>query len=381
MPEASQARRARAAARRIHVRHAPPASRPSRLPRLEATRAEDSRTSPSSAARVGRPRTSSPRIALTAGLLALLVGFTTPVAHMIPSQGAYNQTGTFSYTSTLDRPEAAYPDGKVTTGQPVFLTAFKTLEVGFGYRFVSQLRHHVTGTIGLEAVLSSTTSSWNRTVRAREARAVPGRRRACHRHGRPARAPHPHPADRDRHRESRRRGYDWTLEPTVHVRGSGRRQADQQDLRADPAVHVLGRRPRAQRTGAGDGSGSQLRPADARRHERDRAPARARRQPARARAEHGLARQVHRRGQRAARPGPRARRARAARPVHEAPAQEARALVAREARRVPLRLRDRGRRLARVGGRLDGRADRAARLRRASRASRATSSGRSCTTR
>ena len=101
-------------------------------------------------------------IALTVGVLALVIGFSTPLAHMVPSQGAYNQTGTFSYSSTLDRPEAAYPDGKVTSGQPVFLTAFKTLDVGFGYRFVSQLRHHVSGTIGLEAVLSSTSSSWNR---------------------------------------------------------------------------------------------------------------------------------------------------------------------------------------------------------------------------
>jgi signal peptidase I len=101
-------------------------------------------------------------IAITVGLVALLIGFTTPLAHMIPSQGAYNQTGTFSYSSTLDKPEVAYPDGKVTTGQPVYLTAFKTLDVGFGYRFVSQLSHHVTGTIGLVAVLSSTTSSWNR---------------------------------------------------------------------------------------------------------------------------------------------------------------------------------------------------------------------------
>ena len=82
---------------------------------------------------------------------------------MIPAPGAYNQTGSFSYSSTLDRPDAAYPDGTVTTGQPVFLTDFKTLDVGFAYRFASQLRHHVTGTIGLQAILSSTSSSWTRT--------------------------------------------------------------------------------------------------------------------------------------------------------------------------------------------------------------------------
>jgi signal peptidase I len=114
-----------------------------------------------------RPRRSTENIcaavALVLGVLALVVGFTTPLAHTVPAAGAYNQIGTFSYRSTLDKPDTAYPDGVVSTGQPVFLTDFTTLDVGFGYRFATQLAHHVTGTIGLDAILSSTTSNWTRT--------------------------------------------------------------------------------------------------------------------------------------------------------------------------------------------------------------------------
>src|SRR5664279_6488922 len=100
-------------------------------------------------AHLHRPRKSTENIAaaitLVLGTLALAVGFTTPLAHMIPSAGAYNQIGTFSYRSTLDKPNAAYPDGVVTTGQPVFLAHFRTLGVRFGYHFATRLAHHVTG--------------------------------------------------------------------------------------------------------------------------------------------------------------------------------------------------------------------------------------------
>jgi signal peptidase I len=169
-----------------------------------------------------RPRRSPENIALavalTAGLLALLVGFTTPVAHTIPSVGAYNQTGTFSYSSTLDRPDSAYPDGVVTTGQPVFLTAFTTLDVAFAYRFASQLSHHVTGTIGLDARLSSTSSSWTRTYVLEAPVHFQGD--VAHVTG---------TVDLHKLRALTEQiaidtgvpstGYDWTLQPTVRVRG------------------------------------------------------------------------------------------------------------------------------------------------------------------
>jgi signal peptidase I len=112
-----------------------------------------------------RPRRTFENIAagigLTLGLLALLVGFTAPVAHMEPLTGAYDQTGSFTYSSTLAHPDAAYPDGIVRTGQPVFLTDFETLDVAFAYRFASTLSHRVTGTIGLKAVLSSESPRWS----------------------------------------------------------------------------------------------------------------------------------------------------------------------------------------------------------------------------
>jgi Ricin-type beta-trefoil lectin domain/PA14 domain len=147
------------------------------------------------------------------------VGFTTPDAHMIPSPGAYNQSGSFSYSSTIDKPDSAYPDGTVSTGQPVFLTAFTKLDVAFAYRFASQLRHRVTGTIGLEAVLSSTSSSWVRTYVLQKPASFQGD--VAHVTG---------TVDLHKLRALTEQlaidtgvpaaGYDWTLQPTVHVRGT-----------------------------------------------------------------------------------------------------------------------------------------------------------------
>jgi signal peptidase I len=120
-----------------------------------------------SLSRLRRPRRTLENIAagvgLTLGLIALLVGFITPVAHTEPQTGAYAQTGNFSYSSTLAHPDSAYPDGLVTTGQPVFLTDFETLKVSFGYLFASKLSHTVRGTAGLTAVLSSESPKWSRT--------------------------------------------------------------------------------------------------------------------------------------------------------------------------------------------------------------------------
>jgi signal peptidase I len=170
-----------------------------------------------------RPRRSAENIlasvAIVAGLLALLVGFSMPVAHMIPAPGAYNQSGSFSYSSAIDKPDSAYPDGTVATGQPVFLTAFTTLDVAFAYRFASQLRHRVTGSIGLQAVLSSTSSSWTRTYVLAKPAVFKGD--VAHVTG---------TVDLHQLRALTEQlaidtgvpaaGYDWTLEPTVKVRGT-----------------------------------------------------------------------------------------------------------------------------------------------------------------
>ncbi|MEO9174786.1 MAG: signal peptidase I [Gaiellales bacterium] len=175
-----------------------------------------------------RPRRTPENILIGAGLvlglLAIAVGFLSPLGRTVPVSGAYNQVGSFSYSSTLTRPNAAYPDGTVTTGQPVFLTAFKTLDVGFSYRFASTRRHAVAGTIGLEAVLSSTSSSWKRSyilhlpvafhgdtgsisgaIDLRKMRALTDQLAID--------------------TGATGAAYDWTLQPTVHVRGvvGGRR--------------------------------------------------------------------------------------------------------------------------------------------------------------
>ena len=103
-------------------------------------------------------------VALLAGMaLALAVGFTTPLKRTVQIPGAYRQSGTFAYSAPVIKPSAAYPSGSARTGQPLFVEDFKTVTIKYAYRFASQLPHGVRGTVGLAALLSSESSSWQHT--------------------------------------------------------------------------------------------------------------------------------------------------------------------------------------------------------------------------
>jgi signal peptidase I len=95
-----------------------------------------------------------------AGLLTV-VAFTKPSRAPAPFAVPYTQSGTFAYSATTT-PGAAYPDGRVTTGDPLFLRLVRSADVGFSYRFASSADHRVAGTIGLTATLASSTG-WMRT--------------------------------------------------------------------------------------------------------------------------------------------------------------------------------------------------------------------------
>jgi signal peptidase I len=117
------------------------------------------------AGKLHRPRKTPENIgAGVLGLLALMLivaGFTSPVKKTVQVSGAYRHGGTFSYTARVIRPVSTYPTGIVHAGEPLFLNSFRTLNVGFSYKFGSQLAHKVRGTIALTALISSDTN-WHR---------------------------------------------------------------------------------------------------------------------------------------------------------------------------------------------------------------------------
>lgn len=102
-------------------------------------------------------------IGLIAGAaLALVVGFTTPTTTAISVADAYHQSGAFTYSAPVLNPASKNAIGAATTGQPIFLNESKTVTVVFHYHFASHYAHSVRGTIGLNAELTSESSSWHR---------------------------------------------------------------------------------------------------------------------------------------------------------------------------------------------------------------------------
>ena len=129
-----------------------------------------------------RPRKSPENIAAAVlgalALLLLVVGFTHSTKRPAQLSGAYRNAGTFTYRAHVVRPVSTYPSGVAHAGEPLFLENFKTLQLGFTYRFASRLEHEVHGTIALKAVMSSDTN-WQRTFvlgKTTRLRAATGRR-------------------------------------------------------------------------------------------------------------------------------------------------------------------------------------------------------------
>jgi hypothetical protein len=101
----------------------------------------------------------------TALVLALALcglGFSQPTRHTVPLSSAYEQSGTFSYQGAVKKPTAVYPSGFVTTGEPIYPTLVNTVTMKFKYKFTSSLPHHITGTIGVRALVLSQSDTWQR---------------------------------------------------------------------------------------------------------------------------------------------------------------------------------------------------------------------------
>lgn len=92
-----------------------------------------------------------------------LVAWTRPSQREETVDAAYVQQGRFDYSAAV-KPSAVYADGRVDTGEPVFLRLVDRIRVRFAYELSSALPIGVAGTIRLDATVSDG-RGWNRTLR------------------------------------------------------------------------------------------------------------------------------------------------------------------------------------------------------------------------
>ena len=96
-------------------------------------------------------------------LVALaLVSFTRPLTGTETVEAAYSHQGRFGYEARVPR-NAAYPDGHVTTGEPVFLRLVDRLRVSFDYSLESELPATGGGRVELAARISDG-RGWERVL-------------------------------------------------------------------------------------------------------------------------------------------------------------------------------------------------------------------------
>ncbi len=95
-------------------------------------------------------------------LVLALLAFTRSPSTLDPYTVPYKQSGALSYTAEAP-PGPTYPEGKVTTGDPLFTKVVKAVDVGFAYRLHAAGRHSLGGKISLDAKVVST-DGWQTTA-------------------------------------------------------------------------------------------------------------------------------------------------------------------------------------------------------------------------
>ncbi|MCW3018903.1 MAG: hypothetical protein JWN10_1211 [Solirubrobacterales bacterium] len=101
-------------------------------------------------------------VALVPFVVLALLAFTRPSTALRPFTIPFKQTGTFSY-SAVATPGPAYPGNHVVTGEPLFTHVLDKVNLRFGYRFATAVKHSLTGKASLVATLTST-SGWHTTL-------------------------------------------------------------------------------------------------------------------------------------------------------------------------------------------------------------------------
>lgn len=135
------------------------------------------RRGPRSRPHVRRPLDSRHALVLggtaVAAVALAAVSFGRPATTTAPVDGAYVHQGRFGYEAAVAR-NAAYPDGRVETGDPVFLRLVSRLRVSFGYALESRRAAEVGGRIALDARISDG-RGWERTLPVAVERPFSGR--------------------------------------------------------------------------------------------------------------------------------------------------------------------------------------------------------------
>jgi signal peptidase I len=95
-------------------------------------------------------------------LALALVAFTRASSARQPVKIPYEQSGTLSYSGPA-APGPAYPDGRVTSGEPLFTHVLNAIELRFAYRLHSQASKSLSGVGSLTATITST-NGWHTTL-------------------------------------------------------------------------------------------------------------------------------------------------------------------------------------------------------------------------
>jgi signal peptidase I len=151
-----------------------------RRPALDATPTVAAPQPPAARADAGLPLGAEVAHAglLVAGVGALLflalgvAAFSRPTTHETTNELGYAQRGEFTY-SGLAQAGAVYPQGRATTGQPVYLRLVKSLNVAFAYELGTEQATGLSGRARLVAELSDG-SGWRRELTLAPARAFTG---------------------------------------------------------------------------------------------------------------------------------------------------------------------------------------------------------------
>ena len=93
-------------------------------------------------------------------VMMLGAGFSRSPHRVGVESGAYQQSGTFSYSAAANAPTAVYPTGTVKTGDPIYPSLVDNVTLRFGYQLTSALPHRIKGTVVLRALVLSQADTW-----------------------------------------------------------------------------------------------------------------------------------------------------------------------------------------------------------------------------
>lgn len=102
-----------------------------------------------------------------------ILAFTRPATTTEPLAEAYVHQGRLEYSSDVRR-SAVYPNGRVSTGDPVFLRLVPVLKLSFDYRIESRMPVQARGRVRLDARISDG-RGWERMLPVGRERAFEGR--------------------------------------------------------------------------------------------------------------------------------------------------------------------------------------------------------------